>query len=114
MATRDQLRQMVSAQPFRPFLIQLAGGRSFAVQHPELVACSVNGREMTVYDDDGVHLVEMLLVEVMERTEAAQPARGNGTWCSVHADEGARPKPAILATAIGSSPDKIPGGSVQC
>jgi len=66
MATRDQLRQMVTTQPFRPFMVKLAGGRSFTVRHPELVACSVNGREMTVYDDAGVHLVEMLLVEVME------------------------------------------------
>jgi len=66
MATRDQLRQMVTAQPFRPFAVKLAGGRSFTVRHPELVACSVNGREMTVYDDQGAHLVEMLLVEVME------------------------------------------------
>jgi len=66
MGTRDQLRQMVTAQPFRPFAVRLAGGRAFTVRHPELVACSVNGREMTVYDDQGLHPVEMLLVEVME------------------------------------------------
>jgi hypothetical protein len=66
MATPQQLRQMVRAEPFRPFLVKLAGGRSFTVRHPENVACSVNGDEMTVYDDHGVHLVEMLLVEVLE------------------------------------------------
>ncbi|MFI5458855.1 MAG: hypothetical protein ACHRXM_25790 [Isosphaerales bacterium] len=66
MATRDRLRQLVTTQPFRLFAVKLAGGQSFTVRHPGLVACSVNGREMTVYDDAGVHLVEMLLVAVME------------------------------------------------
>jgi hypothetical protein len=78
MATRDQLRQMVSTQPFQPFLVRLAGGRSFGVRHPELVACSVNGREMTVYDEQGTHLVEMLLVEVMERVESTPSGEANG------------------------------------
>ena len=62
MATREQLRQMVSAQPFRPFLVKLADGRMFAVRNPELASCSMNGRELVVHDDDGMHLVEMLMV----------------------------------------------------
>jgi hypothetical protein len=77
MATRDQLRQVVSTQPFQPFLVRLAGGRSFEVRHPELVACSVNGREMTVYDEQGTHLVEMLMVEVMEHVESTPSGEAN-------------------------------------
>jgi hypothetical protein len=76
MATPQQLRQMVRAEPFRPFLVKLAGGRSFTVRHPENVACSVNGREMTVYDDQGVHLVEMLLVEVLEPASPEEEQTG--------------------------------------
>jgi hypothetical protein len=72
MATNTQVRTMQTAQPFRPFLIKLADGRHFEVRHPENVACSVNGREMTVYDDDGMHLLEMLLV--VELTPAERPA----------------------------------------
>ena len=78
-AFKRQLRQMVRAEPFRPFLVKLAGGRSFTVRDPENVACSVSGREMTVYDDKGVHLVEMLLVESLEPASTPdedKPAKG--------------------------------------
>ena len=80
MATRQQVRQMTTSQPFRPFLITLSGGRSFTVRHPETVACSLDGRDMTVYDDDGVHLIDMYRVEVIEPIQApAKPGPdGNG------------------------------------
>ena len=61
MATREQVRQMQTAQPFRPFLVKLADGRSFLVRHPELVSCSLNGREMFLNDEEGLHLIEMLI-----------------------------------------------------
>jgi hypothetical protein len=53
------------------------------VRHPELASCSINGREMVVHDDDGMHLLEMFMVEILEdvnepvRSEATPP-RGNG------------------------------------
>jgi hypothetical protein len=78
MATREQLRAMTTAQPFRPFAIKLASGGSFQVRHPENVACSINGEEMTVYDEDGMHLVDMMLVEVLERIPSSSPkAKGS-------------------------------------
>ncbi len=77
MATREQVRTMVQTVPFRPFVVHLAGGRSFTITHPELISCSVNGRDMFVNDEDGLHLVEMLLVDVIEHVKA--PAGGNGT-----------------------------------
>jgi hypothetical protein len=67
MATREQLRSMQTTQPFRPFLIKLADGRAFRVNHPEVVSCSLNGRELVVHDEDGMHLLEMLLVAEMTR-----------------------------------------------
>jgi hypothetical protein len=75
MATNERVRALQTAQPFRPFLVKLADGRHFEVRHPENIACSSKGREMTVYDDDGMHLIEMLLVvELAPRSEPA-PAR---------------------------------------
>jgi hypothetical protein len=71
MVTREQLRAMMTARPFRPFLVKLADGRSFAVEYPENVGCSVDGREMVVHDNDGMHLVEML--QVLELTPHARP-----------------------------------------
>jgi hypothetical protein len=80
MATKEQVRAMTTAQPFRPFAIKLASGGSFEVRHPENVACSLNGEEMTVYDEQGMHLVDMMLVEVLEPVPSAGPkpkAKGN-------------------------------------
>jgi hypothetical protein len=72
VATREQLRFLQTRQPFRPFTITLGCGRSFTVRHPELVSCSTNGREMVVHDDDGMHLIEMLLVDLLD--DAGEPA----------------------------------------
>jgi hypothetical protein len=80
VATLDQFRTLTLAQPFRPFLVKLACGGSFEVRHPENVACSLNGEEMTVYDEQGMHLVDMMLVEVLEQVPSSGPkskAKGN-------------------------------------
>jgi len=80
MATPDQLRTMITAVPFQPFLIKMAGGREFMVRHPENASCGLNGRALTVHDREGMHLVEMLLVEVMEpvKSPAVPGTEGNG------------------------------------
>jgi hypothetical protein len=59
MATPQRIRSMVTAQPFRPFTVNLVGGRSFTVKHPENAAASIDGREMTIYDEVGAHYVEI-------------------------------------------------------
>jgi hypothetical protein len=53
------------------------------VRHPELASCSISGREMVVHDDDGMHRLEMLMVEILEDANEpvkseATPPRGNG------------------------------------
>jgi hypothetical protein len=66
MATREQVRQMINARPFRPYLIKLADGQTFEIRHPELVSCSLNGREMQINTEDGLVLAEMLLVSTID------------------------------------------------
>jgi hypothetical protein len=79
MATREQVRTMQIAQPFRPFLVKLADGRHFRITHPELISCSANGREMVIHDDDGMHLIEMLLVvEMTPQTGPVSARRKSG------------------------------------
>jgi hypothetical protein len=63
MATPVQLRQLTTAQPFRPLLVRMASGRTFMIRHPENAACDERGRSMTVFEGEEMHLVEMLLVE---------------------------------------------------
>jgi hypothetical protein len=79
MATKVQLRQMVTAQPFRPYTIRITGGRTFTVHHPENASCDPKWRRLVIRDGDGMHLVEMLLVEVIDAVGSeASAAEGNG------------------------------------
>ena len=77
MATREQLRSMTTAQPFRPFIIKMASGEKFTIKHPENAACDERGRNLVVFSD-GMHLVEMLLVELMEPVTSPAKPGGNG------------------------------------
>ena len=79
MATNEQVRQMVRAEPFRPFLVKLADGRQFEVRHPENISCSLRGREMVVHDKDGMHLIEMLLVIEITASPGPTSARRKAT-----------------------------------
>ena len=59
----DEIRKLLHAQPFRPFLIHFADGGRVAVKHEDFVAVAPTGREMIVYQPDGdYHVVDVLLV----------------------------------------------------
>jgi hypothetical protein len=80
MAAPLGVRSMITAQPFRPFKLNLVGGRSLTVTLPENAATSLDGREMTIYDEDGRHDIDMLLVNSIESVPSppeSAPA-GNG------------------------------------
>jgi hypothetical protein len=66
MATKEQLRELITTRPFQPFVVRMTGGRTFTVQHPENAACDHRGRNLIILDQQGMHFVEMLLVEAME------------------------------------------------
>jgi hypothetical protein len=79
MAMLNQIRDAMHQQPFRPFTLYLVDGRPFLVKHPDFIAIpmSPRGRDMTVYDSDGSHLIDMsLVVEVM--IPNAAPPKGKG------------------------------------
>jgi hypothetical protein len=40
--------------------------KSFVVRHPVHAAASLDGQEISVYDDNGAHYIEMLMVDVIE------------------------------------------------
>jgi hypothetical protein len=61
--TIEQLRQLHSARPFKPFDIHLADGRTLSVEHPELLAMSPSGRVIHVgHPDDTFETIDMILV----------------------------------------------------
>ncbi len=80
MATWNQVRDAMQRQPFRPFTLYLVDGRSYLVGHPDFIAIpmSPRGRELTVYDADGSHLIDMgLVVEVHVPDAVPTPQAGS-------------------------------------
>jgi hypothetical protein len=73
MAIPQRARITLTAQPFRPFIINLEGGRSFTVKHPENAAAFLDGHEMTDFDVEGPHPIELLMVDLIETV----PSRSN-------------------------------------
>jgi len=68
----DSLRKMHQARPFEPFDIHLADGRSFPVQHPEMLAIMPPGRTIFMARSEGsFEIVDLLLVTSLK-------ARSNG------------------------------------
>ena len=84
MATLNQVRQAMHAQPFRPFALQLANGKNYEVKHPDFLALppTPRGRELVFWVDDEMHLIDLALVleVVMSAGAGPAPARvaGNG------------------------------------
>lgn len=59
----DEVRTLLHAQPFRPFLIHVADGGRIPVAHEDFIALAPTGREMIVYQPDGTwQVVDVLLV----------------------------------------------------
>lgn len=65
--TNEQFRDMLHRQPFQPFTIRMADGRSIDVGHPEFVALSPAGRTVIIQTADGGHRVlDLLLMTELE------------------------------------------------
>ena len=61
--TIEQLRNVYNAQPFQPFVIHLADGRSIPVRHRDFIMPAPSGRTVIVYQpDDSFNIVDLLLV----------------------------------------------------
>ncbi len=70
------VREALHKQPFEPFLIQLADGRSLPVRHPDFVA--VGGRRIVVLDEnDSWSFIEPLLIVSLDKLPAGRKG-GNG------------------------------------
>ena len=61
--TTEQLKQMHTARPFRPFTLRLADGEVVPVPHPEFLFFSPSGRTIVVATpDDAFKIIDLLLV----------------------------------------------------
>jgi len=78
----DSIREALHKQPFQPFVLRLADGRSFLVPHRDYVA--VSPRRVVVIDpvDEAMSILEPLLIVSIEYAGTAQgtaASDGNGT-----------------------------------
>jgi hypothetical protein len=65
--TAERLRALREMQPFRPFTIHLADGRTLTVPHRDFVSQSPGGRTIIVYrSDDSFSIVDLYLVTELE------------------------------------------------
>ena len=77
--TIDKLREVLHAQPFQPFTIRTADGRSVPVPHPDFISVSPPGRMVHVFRKDGrSEFIDLLLVTSIELTDG-RPHRRPGT-----------------------------------
>lgn len=65
--TTDRLREFWLAEPFEPFRLNLADGRSIEVRHRELLSHAQNRRTFTVEQGNGsINIIDLLLVVDLE------------------------------------------------
>jgi hypothetical protein len=48
----DDVRKLLHAEPFVPFVIRTSDGKQYRVKHPDFVAISPKGGRITVYADE--------------------------------------------------------------
>jgi hypothetical protein len=70
------VREALHKQPFQPFVMRLADGRSLPVQHPDFLA--VGKRRLVLIDeDDGWSFIEPLMIVSIDQIKKTPPG-GNG------------------------------------
>ena len=73
--TSEQFQSTLRLQPFRPFTIRMADGRTFDVVHPDFVAQSPSGRSVVVFQpDDSYSVLDLLLMTELQ----VQSKNGHG------------------------------------
>ena len=72
----EGVREALHKQPFQPFLLRLADGRSLPVHHPDFLA--VGKRRLVLIDEtDGWLFLEPLMIVSIDQMKKTPPG-GNG------------------------------------
>ena len=68
---KARIRELLQAVPFRPFIIHMANGREYRVDHPEFVLASSSNQSVIVVEDpenERIHTLFALLIASVEET----------------------------------------------
>lgn len=76
---KPRIRALLEAAPFKPFIIRMADGREYRIDHPDFVlAASSDVPQITIEEDDGSqHWLSSLLISSVERNGAAANGAAN-------------------------------------
>jgi hypothetical protein len=76
---KARIRELLHAQPFQPFIIRMADGREYRIDHPDFVlAAASDTPQITIEEPDGrQHYLSALLVTSVERTAPAVGAQNS-------------------------------------
>ena len=74
----EEVRKLLHSEPFRPFLIHVADGGRIPVKHEDFVALAPTGREMIVYQPDGMwQVIDVMLVTRLQVIAKNGPRRSS-------------------------------------
>ena len=74
----EEIRKVQHAQPFRPFILHLADGRTFEIKHPEFLFLSHGERSAIVDDVDGsFEIIDPMLVTSVSVAPAQASSASN-------------------------------------
>jgi hypothetical protein len=70
---KARVRQLIHATPFQPFIIRMADGKEYRVEHPDFVlAAASDVPQVIIEDPDGsVHFLSVLLMTSIELVPGA-------------------------------------------
>lgn len=76
--TNESIRQVLYAQPFESFTIQMADGRAFQVNHPEMVMAPKGARTIVLHQGgDRYSMIDLFLISSLD-FDKSRKSRGNG------------------------------------
>ncbi len=66
---KERIRQLLNATPFVPFIIRMADGREYRIDHPDFVLAASNEvPQITIEEPDGrQHWLSALLITSVEK-----------------------------------------------
>ena len=69
---KARIRQLLHATPFQPFVIRMADGREYRIEHPDFVLAAASDVPQIIIEEvDGmVHFLSVLLVTSIELAPA--------------------------------------------
>jgi hypothetical protein len=70
----DSFQELCRARPFRPFDVELSGGRTISVSHPELIYATDRDGDVGIALPDGT--VEIVRLSIIKRL-TPRPRTGN-------------------------------------